>query len=1087
MAEFKGIQFDILTSNEKNQLVSAGAGSGKTTIMIEKISNLIINDGVSVDNLLVVTFTVLAAQEMKDRLISKLGELLDTTDDKQKILDIIEKIKTASIDTIDGFASKTIKKYFYDLEISPNIEIISDTSRDYYMSIAMKKTIDSYSKNVDKINLILDLYGGGRRNLKSVEELILNNYFNIINIEDYDKFIADARNEYIDSIKSENIINNYICTKIQSVKNKIIYSYSSFQDNIKEKLDTILSLLNKFNINLSLKSNLQLLEVLEISTFSTKDYKENAGLKELNVKIKEIEDIRKKLDSLGINIDFDRKNEEIIRIFDIFVELLNYFIKNYISLKEKNNLIDFNDLNRLMLKLLNNDKIKNELQEKYKYIFLDEYQDVSPLQDAILSRVVGKDSKVFMVGDVKQSIYGFRGASPEWFLNKYDDFKKDNSKGVAFDMNVNFRSSPTILNFINDIFSVLMTKKDADIDYKADCMIEPKRDDIVDDKVKIMLVSESEKMIAEGLYSVRNDNNKQTTSTTMKEAILVLNIITNLIGTDFYDAKLNKMRKLTYKDIAILSRSEKDESARVLIDVLKSAYVPVKINNKMDTHDSEGIKLILSILKCIVGIADDVDYLSFFLSFTDLTIDDIVKFREVDKSLYENISALDDDMVHIGFEILDDMRRNSYVHTNKELIRYILDDKKLKYFILRLGEGEKELKLIEEFLAKLSNVEDSLNLIEFINVVESNVGSGADFETKDDDNSVTIQTIHKSKGLEYPVVILYNASKEFSFIREHDGINFNADIGFGFDHFDIANRVKTFSLTKYVIKLKNNEKGYKEELRLLYVALTRAKNKLFITGSYKPKDIENKTIGYDNYINCMLNCFIDRIDGDKCEFKNCIIEFIDEDLELCSGQDAEYLDMVEVGNEFEYPNNYKFAIPFKNTVTGINSRQSLDNGFSTKKWISKDIQYNAEDMATIGTHYHKALENIDYFIEYVKNTEFEDVDYSKIETAHSVISKLVQPNDKIRKEAEFMMYVPYNSIVDSEVEDRVLVQGVVDLIIEHEDNIDIVDYKFSNLPIRLLKQKYSEQLSLYKSAVEKAFKKKVNNTYIYSINTGELY
>lgn len=1090
MAEFKGVQLDILTSQHQNQLVSAGAGSGKTTIMIEKISNLIMNEGVSVDNLLVVTFTVLAAQEMKDRLIAKLKDKLDQVEDakKQNVLEIIEKVKTASIDTIDGFASKTIKKYFYDLEISPNVEIISDASRDYYISIAMKKTLDDYAKNSVEMHLLLDLYGGGRRNLKTIEELILNNYFNIVNIENYEEFLTMSKNEYIDSIKSENVINNYICNKINFVKQKIMYNSSNFDEKIREKLNLVLERLNKFNKNICLKTNLQCLFDFEIESFSTKDYKENIGLKELNAEIKEIEKISKKFIELGINTDFDQKNAEIINILTIFLNLLRNFINNYNSLKTKNNLIDFNDLNRLMLKLLDNEKIRQELQQKYQYIFLDEYQDVSPLQDALLSRVVGENSKVFMVGDVKQSIYGFRGASPEWFLNKYDNFKTNESLGKAYDMNVNFRSSPTILNFINDIFSQLMTKHSADIDYASDCMIEPKREDIVDDRVKIMLVSESAKSVAHGLYNVKNHKTTPICTTTMKEAMLVLKIITDLIGTEFYDAKKNITRTLTYKDIAILSRSEKDESAKTLIDLLKQNAIPLNINNKLVVEESEGVKLILSIIKCVIGTADDVDYLATFLSLTELDLDDIVSIRDREVSLYDNLASLDDERVRFGFIELEDIRSASYVLTNRELIRYILDDKKLRYFILRKKDGEKELKLVEEFLSKLSTIEDSLNLTEFVEVVESGVSRGSDFETSDDDDSVTLQTIHKSKGLEYPVVILYNASKEFSYIKEHDGINFNADIGFGFDHFDIKNRVKSFSITKYAIKLKNDEKGYKEELRLLYVALTRAKNKLFITGSYKPKDIEAKSVNKTNYANCILDCFINGINGDNTVFKNCEIKLIDEDVEIVGGESKQFEKIELAGENFEYPNSHKFAITFKNTVTGINSAHSTTEKFETKRWLRPDVQYDSgEDKALIGTHYHKALELLDLTKEYNENSRFEDVDYEKIKRAHEVLSKLVMSGDCIKNEAEFMLYVPYNSIVDSEVEDKVLVQGVVDLIIEHEDSVDIVDYKFSSLPVRILKQKYSEQLKLYKLAVEKAFNKKVSNTYIYSINTGELY
>ena len=219
--EFKGVQKDVLDSKAKNLLVSAGAGSGKTTIMIEKITNLLLKENVDVNNLLVVTFTVLAAEEMKERLIKALTEAVKTnTEDSERILNLIENIKTASIDTIDGFSAKTIKKYFYELEISPNIEIVSDATRDYYLTRAMKKTIDNFSKKTEEVNLLLDILGGNRRNFDTIEELIIKNYNNISSLQNPMQVLENAVEQYNDSLKSENVINVRICNAVNFVKKK---------------------------------------------------------------------------------------------------------------------------------------------------------------------------------------------------------------------------------------------------------------------------------------------------------------------------------------------------------------------------------------------------------------------------------------------------------------------------------------------------------------------------------------------------------------------------------------------------------------------------------------------------------------------------------------------------------------------------------------------------------------------------------------------------------------------------------------------------------------------------------------------------
>ncbi len=1100
--KFEPIQQSIISSEAKNQLVSAGAGSGKTTVMIEKIANLIIEKQVPISSLLVVTFTVLAATEMKDRLVAKLKDKLNECENspnftpaeieakKMEILGKIDELQTASIDTIDGFNSKTIKKYFYELNLSPNMEIISDTTRDYYINRAIKQAIDTISKDKEKTAVLLDLFGGNARNFSNLEQQVIDTYNDIVNLEDYVAFILDAKDEYLTNQKSEQIVNRFIIKKCQDLISTCQQCYGAYPQDVRQIIQHNIDELNKINVAIMLKSNLMALQTIDLQNFTTKQVKEFQSLADTNQEIKDFKEFAKKLQENGITPDYDLHNEAIAKYFGYFVDVLELFIQNYQNIKTKNNLMDFNDMSRKMLELLSNDRVRQELQQRYEYIFIDEYQDVNPLQDKIMSQIAGKNTKVFTVGDVKQSIYGFRGSSPEWFLQKYNTFKLDVGSGQAFDMNINYRSNPIVLNFINKIFVDLMTKYTADIDYKSTSQIEPRRDDILDDKPTIVLVSnEQEKQFAYGVYSVKNDEQEKISNPKVYEAALVAKMITEeFIGHEFYDAKTKQTSRLSYKDIAILSRSTNDENAKILIEVLRLAGIPLSLNNKLETSSSEGVKLLLSILKCLTNTADDVDYLAAFMALTPLQIDDFVSIRQLGakNSLYQDLkSSISNPNVQLGFDKLEQIRLRSYACNNSQLIRYILDDCGVKNYLLATKFGDKELKLIERFLAKLT-VENSLSLAEFVSVIETNVSRGNDYLDADNEDSVVFETIHKSKGLEYPVVILFNASKQFSYLRDHDDITFNADIGLGVNYYDPINRQKSYSLPKYAIKIENASKGYKEELRLLYVALTRAKNKLIITGQYSPKMLAEK-IKKTSYLNMILSCYQSGLLAGKRDFDLCKFVTYDDVEENTVSNPGIDVEISQMGKDFEYKNKEKFAISVKNTVTGLNTKQTEQLRFDTKTYLTPKSQYDvSEDKALIGTHYHKALELLDLTQPYLKNTDFDDVDYDKIKMAHDVLSKLVVGAKSIKKEADFMMYLPYQDLVSSEIKDKVLVQGVLDMLIEFDDHFDIVDYKFSSLKAKILKEKYAEQLRLYKLAVEKAFGKTVEHMYIYSINTGEL-
>lgn len=1097
---FEQIQLDIINSSAKNQLVSAGAGSGKTTVMIEKIANLIIEKDVPISSLLVVTFTVLAATEMKQRLESKLKQKLadvdtDTTLNaeqieakKRKILSKLDEIQTASIDTIDGFNAKTIKKYFYELNINPNIEIISDTTRDFYINRAMRMAVETISKDKSKISILLDLFGGNARNLKNLEQLVIDIYNKIINLEDYVAFVQDAKKEYIINQKSELIVNNAIIQKAIDLSTILKQEIANYPQDILDKFHTNIEQLQKINKSLTLKANLMALNSIKLLSFDKKQIAQYDCLADLNQEIDEFESTVKQLENDGIDPNYDLHNEQIAEHFEYVCDLLELFMQNYDNIKAKNNLMDFNDMSRKMLELLAIDRVRADLQQRYQYIFIDEYQDVNPLQDRIMSQIASPTTQVFTVGDVKQSIYGFRGSSPEWFLQKYNNFKQNQSNGSAFDMNINYRSNPLILEFINQIFVPLMTIHTADIDYKNTAQIEPRRTDIVDEKPTILLISnEKPKLEAKGVYSVKND--VQTTPATdpkVYQAACVAEIITNLINKPFYDANLKQNRPLTYKDIAILTRVTNDESIDILINMLRQCNIPVSLNNKLQTSKSEGIKLVLSILKCVNNTADDVDYLATFMALTNLQFDDIMSIRKREQSLIADLleNQANNPQIALGFEKLNQIRLQSYVCLNNQLINYILNDMQVKNYLQSMQFGEKEVRLIEQFVSSLG-VENSLSLADFVTIVEANVSRGNDYLDTDKEDSVTFETIHKSKGLEYPVVILFDAGKVFK--HDSDDILFNADIGLGINYYDIATRQKSYSLPKYAIKLENSTKSYKEELRLLYVALTRAKNKLIITGTYSPSLFKSK-IKKSSFLNMILSCYQSAIMAGRTDFNLCKFVFLD-DVKSNTISNTEPVPEIEfLKPDFEYADKAKFNVTIKNSVTGLNTKQSEQLHFNTKAYLTPQTQYlTTEDRAQIGTHYHKALELLDLTCAYNKNTDFDDVDYKKIKLAHDVLSKIVVGAKQIHKEADFMMNMPYNQIVpNTDITDNVLVQGVLDMLVEYEDHFDIVDYKFSNLKAVVLKQKYAEQLRLYKMAVEKSFNKPVEHVYIYSINTGEL-
>lgn len=1101
-------QQKVLDCSSQNQLVSAGAGSGKTTVMIRKIADLLLSKEVKPSEIVVLTFTNLASLEMKQRLEKTLQQELENCEDLEKIdyiTKILYEIETAYVDTIDGFCSKMCKKYFFKLNFTPDTSIATGLTLDYYVETALDLAIQlSLETNKEEVIELADCFEKNSRNLDALKENLLNTFHFIMAQKDYKEFLERSSKEYMCLNNCAYYLNHYLLTRIRGEIQNISYYLEDIADcnSIYTSIKAYIQVLNRLDSNASLLENVKHLNYLPAVRFTkTKDeYKDS--INNIKAPFKKLKQLVEEFSFLAFFEDFDFKSNN--HHFTSFISLLNRFITAYQDIKLKHKVVDFLDLERKFLELLNLEDVKNEMLSQFKYIFVDEYQDINPMQDEIINELKSETAKIFFVGDVKQSIYGFRQSTPELFLQKYNQYKKSNDSS-AFDMNINFRSNPKILEFNNEVFSKLMTEADSDIDYKKDAQFDAKRTDFEtqssDVEIAIFNEENSADTTAKGVYSVKNDTLAPANSDS--EANWVADKILGMVGKPFYDSATKTTRNLEYSDIAILSRSINDSQTAKLINVLKTNHIPINITNKTKLNECESVYLVYNILKVINNSFDDVALVSFMC--TDLAkfnleeIASIVAKYPTQDSLYDKFlqySTENDDAlaskIKYALYLMEEIRLNSLTANNLELIDIILNQYHLKHYILNSKNGENELNSLNSFLSTISNKENEASLTEFINFIKNNLDSKTEYNFADNVNSITLQTIHASKGLEYPVVILYNASKDFKPNNYRDDINFDSELGIGMQYFDLVNRTKIDSIPRFAIRVKNKVKCYKEELRLLYVATTRPKNKLIITGRAKFSKLEEKELSNNNFLELIYSVYSSQVSVDKesQELKNCVIYHYNDYFISKTDKTEENNVSISVNSkniDFEYPNIELKNISLKNNVTSISKELNEDFNIMPKKLkLEENLQATLDTSAEIGTKYHKALSEID-FTNQNAIKEYKDLDNSLIQLAYDKIQPIAKGAKNIKQEAQFLMYVPYNEIYkDSDITNKVLVQGVVDLMIEFEEEIVLIDFKYSKLNIDTLKEKYSTQLELYKLAIEKAYNKRVAKSLIYKIDTGEM-
>lgn len=1128
-------QQDFLNSFDNNVLVSAGAGTGKTFAMINKLIYLICEQRIDVEKIMVVTFTNSAANEMKQKLILELEAEFNRKNGEEAlyILNQIEKIENSYIGTIHSICNKLIKKYFYALDIQPGFSIIVKNKQQFLVKQALNDVLksDELEKNAD----FCELYKifNGDRNSNLLGKIILKIYEFLKSKADEEEWkqncIKSCYNFDLNKNLCFKIFDGIIRKQIESVLTEIdkLYKiFSSEESCVKREMEYLKNIklfCKKFTSLVKISDSLKLINSYE---FVNKPRHQNKS--QIFVENKHLYDeLHEEFFKFKKFIfkHYNKSEEAFINDLKIQVknvkllfELVEQFQAKYTNFKQKENILDFNDLEKLTLKLLDINIYVSEIKSMFEAVFVDEYQDVNDIQESIILKI-SKNNNLFMIGDPKQSIYAFRLSRPETFVNKFNSFKEKNT-GIALSFNKNYRSEINILEFANYIFSKLINKETLGINYKNEAMLECGNVKNFEKTVNVQIINRETSELDEEVDESIAD----------KEAELVLQNIFEIKKHKF-ESK-GETKYFDYKDIAILVRNKKELTEKIY-KLLQKNNVPVKANLKIKLFEKYEILLIVNFLKLMANEYDDIALTSVLSSFMyKVPLQNFTNFRG-DKFSESCLSYDGED----GFgKAIKKLKYDlNYYRThllNFNLLTTIEEIFKNFNFVLHfknLPDGEEKTSNLEQFIKLVEEFRGESDLIKFLEFLVSIEKDEYDIQIGNNDNSVNLSTIHSSKGLEYPAVILCGLGKKFNLNKETSEIILNADIGMGINLFNVKTREKEESFVNKICKIQNLKKEIDEEIRLFYVAVTRAQNRLVLCGVYNLKNIISnyKKPIYEskNYFDLFFKAtdlkVVSRIQNNDFFIanKNQLCEFdvnVYEDIETCryyanketmpilSYKDDDLQRKLLEYQKFEYPHKKVNSISLKNSVTGIyKERDDYENvKDNVYNFEINDDKININQSLLLGTYYHKIMEKINYNLgtdqieKILEDTDLkrlkeewgiDNVDLSMIKNAFICIKKLIVENSIIYKEQKFIMCDKYcNFINNSEVEDEIIVQGVIDLIIQNNDEIILIDFKTNKINnAESFRKIYQTQIDLYSKAL--AFNQKLHlKKFIYSFHLNKL-
>lgn len=1130
-------QIECIENRGNNLLVSASAGSGKTFVMIERIKEMIKRKEVSVSNILVVTFTKAAAGEMKARLVKGLEEV-ENKDDyiKEQLLEV----NSASICTLHSFCSKMLKTYFYAIGLDPAFTLIDEEESNSLRAKAFAKLIDDAFNNDDKDFFeLLDCFSVNRKE-DNFKDTINKFYEFLLTIVDSDAWFNKILEKSYTPNLDENVCAKYINDVIsKSFEKQLKIAEGLLKDDLLLKNEKLVAYINSFCVNLlKVKSknkfteNQKALKTLEkVPNMPilkdefiylkpiVNDFKETT--KEL---FDQAQELYLKDDKTLLTKKLAVTKEHLINLY----RKVKQFETIYSDLKKEKVSLDFSDLEQNMIKMLSIPEIRENIRSKYKYVFVDEYQDTNAIQEAIIKGVAGENN-LFMVGDVKQSIYRFRASEPEIFVNKYNLYGKSTTKNSkAIKLNANFRSHKDILDFSNEVFLRSMTPEFGGVNYYKDAMFVVPTSKVSTGvingikPVKICILNEPEKEKAEEnenvlpVYSVKNHIEEESDSIKKAEAegeVLSANI-KQLLNSGVRVKKRDN-QPLTYRDIAILSQN-RGEYLETVLKVLEKNGIPYTSDIKQDIFENVHINALHSFLMLADNRNNDIPLFTVLQSvFSDFSINEISEIRRNNrekKFFYQAFFEGDTSKLTLKTKeklnkfncMLDTLTFYSKFMKVDELLKKLISMLDFETRVLKTEDGKYTLNLMNKFLTYVGSKSYNSKLSDYLESVEENEIT---FASEPNENACLVTTIHQSKGLEYPAVFLIGAGTQLLNKQALRDFIPSKELGIGIPYQDTVVRTKCSLLPLNAIKLQTNMQNLEEKLRLLYVALTRAVQNLYVIGFVK----KSKSISASDaktFMDWIMPVVNARADGG-------LNSFVDFDVETYTmaklktqerKQNTKELKFTEPNEKFvsTIQNVLSFVYPYSDATrrsvkTSVSELLALSDGdVVPRAFVGLD---NTTAIAK-GNSYHKIMQTIDFnastseeivshIRKLIKYGDIAEVDANLV-SVEEIKSLLTNPlfktlcKGKVFREQEFISKTDYNKDMKKVVGEDAILQGVIDFISIINGEAYVIDYKTNNFKnAKDYLDKYSLQLKLYADVIAESFGVKIKGKFIYSFTLGK--